>query len=539
MGHGREKPGAETLLKSGFIIDGTGAGGYQGSLLIKDGVIYRISAGTVRAAATVIECAGKVIAPGFIDVHSHLDWRLPLRGHEDQKWPFIAQGITTLVTGNCGMSAAGFREGTAYRGYVENHILKSQPLKLEWDTVADLFSRLSSMGTSHNMAILAGHGSVRASLRGFDPSPLHPYECSEMIRILEKAMDQGARGVSLGLQYEPGMFAPAEEIKEVALAVKRRKKVLAVHLRALSALSTAYPIRPFGKPHNLMALSEMLDCARKTGVRLQVSHLIFVGSRSWRTADRALAMIEEAAALGADVRFDTYPYHCGASHINVLLPPWFLARGPAAYEDPATLKRLRRELALIRRVLGFGASEVQITDARVPELKKYDGLFLSEIARQRRQKTEDALIDLARESGGHAAVLCHRYSTPSIVESLIRHPLSLFMTDAWVEPSGAQNPSAFGAFPRFLRLAREKKLLSLEEAVHKMTGAAADRFGLSGRGVLAEGAPADVVVFDPETVGDAEEPGGAPAGIEYVFINGKKVLSGGKKDPPLNSGVPL
>jgi N-acyl-D-amino-acid deacylase len=171
-------------------------------------------------------------------------------------------------------------------------------------------------------------------------------------------------------------------------------------------------------------------------------------------------------------------------------------------------------------------------------LKKYDGMFLSEIARIRRQKTEDALIDIARESGGRAAVLCHRYSTEAIVHALIRHPLSLFMTDAWVD-SGAQNPSAYGAFPRFLKLAREKRLLSLEEAVHKMTGAAADRFGLAGRGILAEGAAADVTVFDPQTVEDGESAGTPPAGIEHVFINGKKVMSGGKKDPPFNSGMPL
>ncbi len=542
MTRAKEKSHPETLLKSGLIVDGSGLKGYTGSLLIRNGVIHRISAGPVRTSGAVIDCAGKVIAPGFIDVHSHMDWRLPIRGHDDQKWPFIAQGITTFVAGNCGMSAAGFREGTAYREHIENHILKSPLFKLEWETVTDFFSRLSAIGMSHNMALLAGHGSVRSSLRGFDPSPLHPYETSEMIRLLEKAMDQGARGVSLGLQYEPGMFAPPEEIKEVALAVKRRGGVLSVHMRALSALSTAYPIKLFGRPHNLIALSEMLDCAKKTGVRLQISHLIFVGTRSWRTVDRALRMIEEASARGVDVRFDTYPYHCGASHIDVLLPPWFLARLPGAFETPSAVSRLRRELSLIQRVLGFGASDVQVTDARAPDLKKFDGMFLSEIARIRRQKTEDALIDIARESGGRAGVLCHRYSNEAIVETLIRHPLSLFMTDAWVEPFGARNPSAYGAFPRFLALAREKRLLSLEETVHKMTGAAAERFGLAGRGTLTEGAAADVTVFDPETIGDGDSGKSAapqPVGIEYVFINGKKVLSGGKKDPPLDSGVPL
>jgi N-acyl-D-amino-acid deacylase len=532
----------DILLKGGLIVDGAGRKAFTGNLLIRAGRIHRISTRPIRFTGASIDCSTKVVAPGFIDAHSHLDWHLPIKGHEELKWPFIAQGITTVVAGNCGISAAGFRDGTAFKPQIANHLLKNRDFTLDWDSVEDFFSRLASQGLSHNLALLAGHGSLRCSIRGLDPSPLHPYESAEMLRLLEKAMEQGARGLSLGLQYEPGMFARPEEIKEMALAVKRRGKIVSIHARALSALSGAYPVKLFGRPHNIIALEEAIDLARLTGVRLQISHLIFAGSRTWKTVDAALRLIEGAIAEGIDARFDMYPYFCGSSHINVLMPPWFLARLPGAYDDPAALKRLRRELVMIERLLGFGPGDVQITDAREPELKKYDGMFLSQIARAQRMRPEEALIDFAKKSGGRAGVLCHRYSNPGIVEALIRHPASLFMTDAWVEPGGAQNPSAFGAFPRFLRLAREKRLLSLEEAVRKMTGATAERFGLTDRGVLAEGMAADVTVFDWEGVtdnGSSDAADASPSGIDYVFVNGKKAVDAGRRVGLLNAGVPL
>jgi N-acyl-D-amino-acid deacylase len=355
-------------------------------------------------------------------------------------------------------------------------------------------------------------------------------------------MEEGARGVSLGLQYAPGMHARPDELRAVARLVKGRGKVLSVHLRAYSALAPGYPLRIFGEPHNLIALREALDLARSTGVRLQVSHLIFVGLRTWRTADRALSLIDRATADGVDVMFDTSPLHCGASVIGVLLPAWFVARGAAAYTDPRSLRRVKREIRLIQRLLGFGPADIQVTNALDPDLGDFNGRFLHEIARVRRMGPVDALLDLSRRSAGQAKVLLHRSSTERIVESLVRHPASLFMTDAWVERAGVQNPSAFGAFPRFLQMARERGLLSLEEVVRKMTGATAGRYGLAGRGILKEGAAADITVFDWENVRDtttSQDTSAAPEGIDYVFVNGRKIVGSGRKENPLNAGVPI
>jgi N-acyl-D-amino-acid deacylase len=346
----------------------------------------------------------------------------------------------------------------------------------------------------------------------------------------------------MGLQYEPGMYARPEELLEVARLVKRKNRLLSVHLRAYSALSPGYRIRAFGEPHNLIALREALDLARVSGVRLQVSHLIFVGSRTWRTADKALSLIDAAIADGVDVRFDTYPYPSGASVISVLLPGWFLARGAEAYGEPASVRRLGREIKAVERRLGFGSADIQVTDTLDPDLRELNGRFLHEIARMRRTSPFDALIDIARRSNGRARVLCHRYNTGPILESRMRHPACLFATDAWVERHGVQNPSAYGAFPRILQLARDHRLLRLEETIRKMTGATAERFGLPELGILKEGHAADITVFDWTSVSDnttTEETDAAPTGIDYVFVNGKKIIGSGKKENPLKAGMPI
>jgi N-acyl-D-amino-acid deacylase len=520
----------DILLKGGLIVDGSGGAPYTANVLLRSGKVARITPRAVRTTGVTIDCAGRVVAPGFVDAHSHLDWHIPLKGRDELKYPFLAQGITTVVAGNCGLSAAGFREGSAWKDRVSSMLASAA---MPWDTVTDYLARLESSGASQNIALLAGHGSIRASIRGRGSSPLHPYETMELLWLLEHAMDQGARGVSVGLQYEPGAFSRPEELREVARLVKKKGKVLAVHPRAFA------PVR---RGHSLQALTEVIELARATGVRLQISHLFFVGSRAWRTAEAAIAAIDAARKQGLDVGFDLTPFPCIASVIGVVLPSWFLARGPAAYAESASLRKLKRDLRVAERQIGFGPAEIQVTNTIDPELAEHNGRFLHDIARLRRMGAVDTLIDLARRSGGHAKVLLHYGRSDRIVEALVRHPAGLFMTDAWVEPAGVQNPAAYGAFPRLLQLIRDRRLLPIEEAVRKMTGATAERFGLTGRGRLGEGLPADITVFDWENVRDntsAEEPSALPDGIEYVFLNGKKIIGSAKKEHPLNAGVPL
>ncbi|HDS05909.1 MAG TPA: hypothetical protein ENN95_02585, partial [Deltaproteobacteria bacterium] len=521
------------LLKNGLIVDGTGKSGFSGNLLISDDRIENISASDIHVKASVVDCSGLVIMPGIIDAHSHMDWYLPIRGHNEMKLPFTAQGVTTFVAGQCGYGVAGFRKNSSFKGMID---VRTRGLfHLEWDTMAQYFNHLKKMGITHNMITLAGHGTTRTSIRGFNATPLTRDEMKEMLTLLEQAMDEGAAGVSLGLQYEPGIFTNAEELREIAKLVKRKNKLLTVHLRAYSSLAPGYPmstpkilvdyILPFDgyEPHNLMAIDEMIAIARDTGVKLQLSHLIFVGERTFKTLDGALTRIDRAIAQGVDVKFDTYSYHCGQSIINVIMPAWFLAKVPDAYNDKKMLSKLKSEFQLIQRFLGFGIKDIQITYANNHELNQYNGMFLKEIADIRGMDWFDCTIDIAKKSNGVANVLNHSYSNLSIVENLMRHRASLFMTDALPSIHGVQNPALYGNFPRFFQLARDKQIISREEAIYKMTGATAERYGINDRGFLRKGLAADIAVIDWKSIRDNNtltQTSNPPTGIEYVFING-------------------
>ena len=198
----------------------------------------------------------------------------------------------------------------------------------------------------------------------------------------------------------------------------------------------------------------MLEVARKTGVKMQLSHLIFVGEKSWKTCPEALELVDKARKEGLEVQFDTYAYHCGVSVINVFLPQWFLARLPENYESTSARRKLRNEMYIVRKLLGFGYSDIQVTNAIDPELVQYNGMFVDEIAKARKMDELDCLLDISKRTKGAARVLNHRYSKLQNVHDMIRHPAALFMTDAWVTPAGVQNPGAFGNFPLLLQYAR-------------------------------------------------------------------------------------
>jgi N-acyl-D-amino-acid deacylase len=441
------------------------------------------------------------------------------------------------VTGNCGYGIAGFRKNSRFRTMLESKTGGLYPLV--WDTMEGYFDHLDRQGITHNLANLAGYGTTRTSMRGFQASPLNDDEMKELLYLLEEAMDQGAYGVSFGLQYEPGVFATLPELTQVARMAKRKDKIVTVHLKAYSSLSGTYPLRFFGTPHNLLAIEEMLDLARETGVRLQLSHLIFVGEKTWESYERAFELIDEAIQEGVDVKFDTYAYHCGNSIINVFMPEWFLAEIPKAFESRASLLRLRAEITLIEKLLGFGYGDIQITNANHPGLNQFNGMFLTDIAEERGMGQFENFADFARRTNGRARVLNHRYSNLEQVKAMMQHPASLFQTDTEVARTGVQNPAAFGNFPRFLQYARDFRLLGLEEVIHKMTGAAADRFRIQERGRLQKNFAADITVFDWNQVKDnntTEKTDQTPTGIEHVLINGQRALADGRLNTSILPG---
>jgi len=331
------------------------------------------------------------------------------------------------------------------------------------------------------------------------------------------------------------MFSPTHELEGYAALAARAGKPIAVHNKALSWLSPCYPATTL-RAHNVLALEESLDLARKTGAQLQISHLIFAGRRSWRTAERCLDLVERARGDGVDVMVDAYPYTCGNTTIDALLPYWFLAKLPGAYHSPWARRVLRAELAVGFALVGLGYDDVQIMDVAVPGWEWCNGQRLPEIARRWRCSKFEAMLRISEKSRGAALVLYHSFSGESgaegPLETVLSAPWCLFESDAVHRRRGYPNPAALGTFPRILgEYSRRRGLFSLEDAVHRMTGASADRFGLRGRGRIGVGQAADLVVFHAARVDDAVSLGteaeGSPRGIEHVFVNGTEVVRNG------------
>ena len=527
-----------TLILGGKIVDGTGGDAFEAALLLRNGRVGGLfrPGEEVPAADREIDATGCVVAPGFIDMHSHADWMLAVADHDALTRPFLEQGVTTVVGGNCGFSPAPVQ--LSRLASMEEPLAKSlfdADLDYDWESMGEFLERVEKRGLAMNLAELVGHASLRvaASETRRGPMPRHELECC--LDELRQSFDEGAVGLSFGLGYDPGMYSPLDELAAFCHVAGEAGKPVTVHLKALSAISPTYPIT-YWRPHNLRALREMLDIARRTGIRLQISHFIFVGRRSWPTADRALEMVDEAQRQGVDVMIDAFPYTCGNTTVNAPIPYWFLAMGPRGYRSAWARARLRVELELGFRLVGFVYEDFQVMDAAIEGEEELDGLTIAEIARLRKRSPFDVFLDLSERSGGETLMLFHSYSgapgQEETLEAVLAHELCLFETDALVKPKGYPNPAAVGTFPRILgEFVRERRLLRLEDAVRRMTSASAERFGLPDRGLLRRGKAADVVIFDPETIADVppagSRPAGRPRGILHVFSNGRQVVRDG------------
>jgi N-acyl-D-amino-acid deacylase len=411
-------------------------------------------------------------------------------------------------------------------------MLVEEPLDFTWRTMGEFLDQVEKNGPTVNMAELAGHASLRAAASAGPRGAMSPHELERCLEEARRCLDEGACGLSFGLGYDPGMYSPLEELAAFSRVAAEAGKPATVHLKALSAISPTYPIT-YLKPHNLRALREMLEIARETGATLQVSHFIFVGRRSWGTAGRALKMVEQARREGVDVMIDAFPYTCGNTTINAPLPYWFIAMGPRGYRSRRARARLRLELEIGFRLVGFIYDDFQVMDSAIEGAEEFNGLTIAEIARRRRARPFDTLLELSEQSRGETLMLFHSYSgapeNEEALEAVLADQHCLFETDALVRHRGHPNPAAAGTFPRILgEFARERRLFPIEDAVRRMTSASAERFGIRDRGILAKGKAADVVVFDPERIADAPavagRPAGRPTGIKHVFLNGRQVV---------------
>ncbi|UCE87359.1 MAG: amidohydrolase family protein, partial [Deltaproteobacteria bacterium] len=330
-------------LTGGAVLDGTGAKSRRADVAVREGRIVAIGDLGKLEAAKAIDCTGKTITPGFIDIHSHADWLLPGADHGSLVEPFVRQGMTSVVAGNCGFSPAPLTERNRHGAHQSSRLVVDEAVDLRWDTMAGFLDALDRGGVSLNVAQLVGHGTVRAAVSGqLNPAPPDREELRQMEALTRAALDAGCVGVSSGLGYPPGIFAQEEELTEFARWAARDGKLFTSHLKAYSWISGAYDADPEDEFHNLRAVREILRVGAAADVRLQISHLIFVGRATWPSHSDAIRLIEDAHAGGLDVAFDAFPYTAGNTTASVLLPAAVLPRLEQILSDPAQREGLRR-----------------------------------------------------------------------------------------------------------------------------------------------------------------------------------------------------
>ncbi|MCU0847478.1 MAG: amidohydrolase family protein [Spirochaetes bacterium] len=533
---------ADYLIKDALIVDGTGGKPFTGSVTLTGGRIDRIikkngrSGGAPRAKKT-INASGLALSPGFIDIHSHCDWLLPDPNNAEVLAPLMLQGVTTVVTGQCGSSPAPvFRDNTGTLDFVSD-VLCDNPISFDNPTLGSFFTALEKNGIAMNMAHFIGHGTLNLTMKGEAyRRRFTPAELVRMAASIDESFDSGAFGLSFGLGYPPGIFSGLEELEWFAGFAGRRKAVVSVHLKSLGAISPAYPFIPGGTPHNLMALREMVDVAKKSGAALQVSHLIFTGKPSWKTADAMIGAIEKESASGLDIAFDAFPYTAGNTAMVALIPSWFFKNFDRNIKSRLMIARFRAMWKIANMIMGFDVyGDTIVLKANYEPFEKYDGMTFSAIAAAEGITTFDAFLLLAEKTKAMTRVLIPGYydneGPDGIMTRVLNHPLCRFETDAIITRKGFQNPATYGNFPKILGgISRDMGLMPLEEAVRKMTGASASRLGIKKRGEIREGYYADLVLFDPQKINENPEPNKPALGIKHVFINGGHAVDSGRLD---------
>jgi N-acyl-D-amino-acid deacylase len=503
----------ELLIRGGRIIDGSGNPWYRADLAIGNGRIAAIGK-LEMAAERVIDAEGLVVAPGFIDTHSHSDLMLLAEPDSEMK---IMQGITTEIVGQDGLGEAPIRDDLIedWRRYLSG--LNGDP-EIEWDwrSFSEYLRRLEEAGPATNVASLVGHGNLRLLSMGMDNRKPTGEELDGMRALLGEALEEGALGLSTGLIYPPCSYSDLEELTSLCQVVKAHGGIFVAHIR--------------NEGDGLLeALDEVITVGRRTGVPIHVSHLKASGERNWGRVAEALEKIESARAEGIDITFDQYPYIAGSTYLSSLIPSWAHEGGPKKM-----LERIRDEDSR-RRI---------IEDMESPRGEKWDGIVISYVKTEKNRplvgrrigeaasemglSPQELVLKLVEEEENAASMILFSMSEID-VKTAMRSRLGMICTDGLI--LGTPHPRAYGSFPRVLgRYARDEGLLSLEEAVRKMTSLPAQRFGLMDRGLLRPGLAADITIFDPESVIDKatfEDPRRFPEGIEYVIVNGAIAVEDG------------
>jgi N-acyl-D-amino-acid deacylase len=518
--------GFDLIIKGGHIVDGTGARYFKKDIGVTRGKIAAI--GRLDGPATkVIEANGLTVTPGFIDCHCHSD-RTMLSFPEAES--FVMQGITTCVTGNCGETLAPVNPETLPLLQRYFATAASEGFNWQWRTLAEYFDQVRQRGTSMNLAPLVGQGTVRLAVKGFTSGRASPGEMRQMKKLVDEALAGGAFGMSTGLIYAPGTFSSPEEITELAGVLTKYGAVYTSHMR--------------DEEGNLMqSVDETIKVGEVNAIPVEISHHKVKGKANWGKVNATLREMEQARERGVEVNCDVYPYVASSTNIKAIVPTWLVEGGVVEMMKRLKDKKLRErarqeilkgEIGGSNYILAAGWGGIRISSC--PANHAYEGKSLEQILRSKGvfDAPFEGFFDLLLEIEGAAGIIGFNMDEED-VKTVIAHPLACICTDGTVtapRAGGVPHPRYYGTFPRVLgKYVREEHLISLEEAVRKMTSLPAGKFGITGRGLIKEGFYADINIIDPVTIIDKatfDAPHQYPEGIKYVLVNGEMVVANGQ-----------
>jgi len=529
-------PPYDIVIRNGRVIDGSGRPGFNADVAIKGDRIVRIGNLRGAKASREIDARGQVVAPGFIDMLGQSETFLLIDPRAMSK---VMMGVTTEITGE-GESIAP----------VNDRILKEQEdfnrrfnLTVDWRTLDEYFKRLEKQSAGVNLGTFVGATQVREYVIGYDDRPPTPAELEQMKTLVSEAMKDGALGVSTSLQYVPARFAKTDEIVELAKVAHQYGGIYISHQR-----SEANAIDD--------SMKEVFEIARRANIPAEIWHFKTAYKKNWGRMPEMLRRIEAARRQGLKITADVYPYVAGSTSLSACLPPWALEGGTdrmiARLKDPATRERLKREIGADSKnweniYLGSGGpSGILIGSVVNRDLEGEQGKRLSEIASAQKKDPFDALFDFIIADHGQTGAIFFMMSEADM-NAALKSPLVSICTDSSARATDGplagskSHPRGWGTYPRILgHYVRDLHLMSLELAIHKMTGLPASNVGLKQRGLIRQGYFADLTIFDPKTVIDRatfEEPNQYPVGINFVIVNGQIEVDNGQRTPALAGRV--
>ncbi len=519
----------DLLIKNGLIVDGTGQSSYKAEVAINSGKIIAIGNDIDLDAEEVIDAEGLIVCPGFIDVHSHNDL-VPFMRESIGNLKLL-QGVTTELIGQCGLGVVPCieSESMVWKNYTRG-VVGDPGIYWDFGSLNKYYEDICTGGLKNNYAALISHGAVRTHVMGFDNRAPGSNELEKMYRIVDEAMESGAFGMSLGLQYMPAIFSSREELTELCRVIRKHEGIVMVHLRNHDSSM-------------LDAMDEIIAIAKSSGARLHISHMRSYASRELGcSADMLLEKVEDAARMRVDITFDEHLYLSGSTLLTQLLPPWLTGKGSegltAGLSDRVMLDKVKAELENKElRYKGWdnysainGWDSILITSVKTEKNRVYIGNTVGNIARELGMHAVDFVAGLLlEEQTGVGIVTLNVFSEEDTVK-LIKHPLQMIGSDSI--PAGVPHPRLYGNYPLFLgKYVREKKALSLEEAIRKCTALPARILGMKDRGEISQGKSADITIFDFKRIEGYEDYKNStlpPIGIEHVVLNGRITVRDGK-----------